>query len=127
MADDLSATLQLQEQYPGRVHLIRYEELALDPKNASRQMFMDLGIEYHEKVDEFIQSHTTKLSHGKEDTFRVSSDRVMAWVHEMEWTKVETVQNDCKEVMDNLGYLPTTTPFNLTLSDVLKFNTSDFM
>lgn len=125
MADDLEKMKQLQQRFPGRVHYLRYEDLALDPPTNAKKLFANLGVYYDNKVNEFIQSHTTADGENIAKTQRVSSERVMAWSRELAWNRVEIVQDHCSAVMEKFGYIVAPTPFNLTLQDVLKLDSTN--
>lgn len=120
MEHDLSSAKRLQLKHPGRVHVLRYEDLALDPSEKTKELFQDLGLHYHPKVEEFIRNHTSIASTRVEDTYRLPRDIVMKWVQQLKWSAVETVQNDCKTIMDQLGYIPISKADNLTITDIIK-------
>lgn len=120
MEDDLTTAEKLQRRHPGRVHVLRYEDLALDPFGKSEELFRDLNLDYHPNVEEFIRAHTSKSSTKVEDTYRNPRDIVMKWVQQLKWSAVQRVQHDCTTIMDRLGYVPISKVDNLAIPNILK-------
>lgn len=118
MDSDLSEIYRLRKIYPGKIHFLRYEDVALDPEKMATKILDEFGIEFREEIKAYLKSHTSANNLNKK-TIRQSETRVLAWASEMEFENVLKVQHDCAEVMPRFGYLPTASE-NFTLNDILE-------
>lgn len=105
MDDDLTAIYGLKLIYPDRVHIIRYEDIAMNPQYMVSKLVQVLGMNAHEDMWTFIDEHTT-VEMPMRKTYRVSKDRVTAWSKEMLKPKLDKVQKSCSKVMKRYGYYP---------------------
>ena len=119
MEEDLNDALNLRKQHPGKIHIFRFEDIALDPQNKSKQLIENLGLEYSANIRNFVELHTSKNIPGYEETYRVSSTRVINWDAEMPKKKLKKVQIECKDTMKTFGYLLVNNTNKLTFKDVL--------
>ena len=58
MTNDTRATYQLAKKYPGRVLLIRYEDLSLNPHETTEKILKFLNMTKHLEIHRFIERHT---------------------------------------------------------------------
>ena len=58
MADDLEAARSFQKLHPGKITLIRYEDLSLEPELLTRRLLKFLSLPWTESISTFIQTHT---------------------------------------------------------------------
>ncbi|KAK3727135.1 hypothetical protein RRG08_048233 [Elysia crispata] len=105
---DLSAAIKLREQYPDRVYITRFEDLAMKPLLASKRIYDFIGLAFTEKVSKFVYDKT----HAKKDTSGYFNSRVDAYQACYRWRKsiplkVVRAYNDfCQQPFSKLGYLP---------------------
>lgn len=104
MEEDLSVILKLTTHYSDKVHIVRYEDIALDPGAATQKMLQSLGIDYHEDIRSYIDTHTRKNVDNTK-SYRQSETRVAGWVSEMQWDEVDSVQRACSDIMKKFGYI----------------------
>ena len=104
--DDLLAARRLQSKYPDRVHIVRYENMALQPLNESKSLLQKLGVDFTEEIESYITAHTNKNIFSNVGTVRVSRERAEAWKTEVSWADINKIQNECKPYMATLGYTP---------------------
>ncbi|XP_061714519.1 carbohydrate sulfotransferase 4-like [Cydia pomonella] len=104
MISDYVAAGRLQQQYPNRLMVLRYEELALEPTTTTLRLFKFLGLSLTPAVDEFLHSHTNIEVAGVSSTFRVSRDVPFRWKNALDYEYVEEIQMACKEAMELWGY-----------------------
>lgn len=134
LASDIIATSQIKKTHPDRIHLIRYEDLSIDPFGTSDELFKFLGLPQYRLVDTFIEEHTRTLrsrslpTNGDKittdtaqekamqersganyhSTTRNSKATVFLWKKNMRNEDISNVQRVCKNSMKMLGYNPMT-------------------
>ena len=120
MDDDYTTALALQKQFPGKVHILRYEDLSLNPMNETRRLLNEIGLDFDRSMETFIKTHTTKNLDKPWSTSRESAKRVTYWTTKLPEGKLTEIQSACENVMKKLGYIPVSSMSGLTVSDVLK-------
>ena len=58
LSDDLQMAKSLEEHQPGRITVVRYEDLSLEPDLVTRRLLKFLDLPWTESISQFIQSHT---------------------------------------------------------------------
>ncbi|KAL0819476.1 hypothetical protein ABMA28_007580 [Loxostege sticticalis] len=104
MISDYLAAGRLLKQYPGRVMVLRYEDLALNPNNTAHKLLNFLKLSPTPSFEEFLHSHTTVEVGGAFSTFRVSREVPFRWKNILNFSYVEEIQMVCKYAMDLWGY-----------------------
>ena len=120
MTSDVRAAYDLSEKFPGRVHLVRYEDLATEPYQVVDELLTFLELPMKHPIETFIETHTKmtraeKMAEAKKkayaqkfkrphSTYRDSKSTAFAWRSKMDWTYIKHIQEQCKEPMDILGY-----------------------
>ena len=94
------------------MHLVRYEDIALNPKEVSDELLNFLDLRESSYVNNFIQSHTNanitstenrkpRITYG---TVRNSTKEAFEWRNNIMPEDILAVQTKCNEPMDILGY-----------------------
>ena len=94
------------------MHLVRYEDIALNPKEVSDELLNFLDLRESSYVNNFIQSHTNanitstenlkpRITYG---TVRNSTKEAFEWRNNIMPEDILEVQTKCNEPMDILGY-----------------------
>lgn len=127
--EDLKHACQLQNRYPDKYRLIRYEDLALDPPQTAEKLFkfLDIGPVAREVV-EFLETHTQGGSRLSSHSFlqppyrtvRNSTQAALEWCHKMQLKDIMKVQRSCRSVLNSLGYKTVNHTGDLNAEDVLK-------
>ncbi|CAK1548356.1 unnamed protein product [Leptosia nina] len=104
MVSDYVAASRLISEYPDRLMVQRYEELALEPNNTVPRLLKFLGISPTTSVEEFLLSHTNVEVSGVSSTFRVSREVPFKWRNVLNFDYVEDIQMACKEALNLWGY-----------------------
>ena len=110
LAADLAAWREVQQSHRGRVAVIRYEDLAVDPERVTRRMVERLGLPWHPALHQFLASHTrhpprTGLpSHDPYGTSRNSTATAFAWRHKLSFNNISSIQAACSQPLASLGY-----------------------
>ena len=68
--------LRAKEEHPDRVHLVRFEELAADPLRWGRALYEELGLEWSDQTEAFIQNSTSAHASDPSSVFK---DRSVMW------------------------------------------------
>ena len=118
--EDLTAAKNLHSKFPDRIHLIRFEDIALKPKEMSLALYDEIGISFTKEVEEYVHAHTTQNSQVAESTIKVSKTRVISWAREMSWPKVQKVQKACKNAMERYGYNLAEENKNITVENIIQ-------
>ena len=111
-------------RYPGRVHLIRYEDLSNETFNVIDELFHFLHLPPSTLIDHYIETHINSVrlvkKYDKESLgllkaevdpmgrHRNSNLTAMAWRKKMDMSYIERIQKLCSSPMRALGYNPLT-------------------
>ncbi|XP_006814671.1 carbohydrate sulfotransferase 1-like [Saccoglossus kowalevskii] len=109
LCKDLQHNLDLITTLPqwlkGKYFLVRYEDLALRPLEATRDIYNFSGMPMDEDVEKWVYENTQTEQGGDLSTTRNSTERVTAWRNELSFSVIADIQNKCKEPMEMLGYI----------------------
>ena len=123
MNSDIDASYALAEQYPSQIHLIRYEDLSLDPRKHTRALYRFLQLPILGRIKSYVDSHTHADVAGRHSTKHDSKSHVFKWRHQIPWNFMLNIQSKCTEPMSKLGYKKITTQEQLGLNDSLLVKT----
>eukprot|EP00096_Caligus_rogercresseyi_P012047 TRINITY_DN4939_c0_g1_i1.p1 TRINITY_DN4939_c0_g1~~TRINITY_DN4939_c0_g1_i1.p1 ORF type:complete len:481 (-),score=129.60 TRINITY_DN4939_c0_g1_i1:54-1496(-) len=105
---DAEAAYELAEKYPGRVYLIRYEDICIQPHEEIKSLFKFLDVPLGRGLELFIQKHMfwKKSQNNKNpySTYRNSNSMYMKWRNSVDMSYIHKIQSDCSEPMATLGY-----------------------
>ena len=120
LADDIVAAEHLAVRYPGKVTLVRYEDLSLKPEQTARQLFNFLDLPWLETITDYIETHTraeTKMvkntitnkwerekNASAHSTAKNSTATAFAWMRELGFKRTLEIQRNCRSPMRRLGY-----------------------
>ena len=98
-----------------QVHIVRYEDLSLDPEQVSDELMTFLDLKKSWSIDNFILNHTNGKNsserierHGPVNTVRNSTNEVFKWRNKIQVKDVSDIQELCGDSMRTLGYNPMT-------------------
>ncbi|XP_042888083.1 carbohydrate sulfotransferase 5-like isoform X2 [Penaeus japonicus] len=120
MDDDLTAALELRKDFPDLVYILRYEDMSLSPVNKTKELLDFLGLDFDPKMQEFLDSHTTKNYDKPWSTSRDSKTRVTYWASKLQVEKLKDIQDVCTPVMKRFGYLPVNSTKDISLEKILE-------
>jgi len=133
LSDDIQAAFDLEARYPGKVWLVRYEDLSLSPEDTTMNMLNFLDLPFTEGIANFIDTHTSKeklkvvknkrtkkLQKKKNPygTAKNSSATAFAWREKMSFPKIMNIQESCHAPMEHLGYKILTNEEDLKAEDL---------
>ncbi|KAG7166012.1 Carbohydrate sulfotransferase 1-like 1, partial [Homarus americanus] len=101
---DFSNYLYLKELYPKQVMLLRYEDLARNPYDKSREVLKFAGLSFHRRVQDYLDDHLTSDEDEPWSTRHDPKTRVARWMKIMKFDDVVRTQYFCQTVIKNLGY-----------------------
>ncbi|XP_015915886.1 carbohydrate sulfotransferase 1-like isoform X2 [Parasteatoda tepidariorum] len=126
--DDLKHACELQKRFPDRYTLIRYEDLALDPPQATEKLFkfLDIG-PVPSEVAQFLETHTqggpyvstTSFLQPPYRTVRNSTQAALEWCRKMKLKDIQKVQQKCQVVLEKLAYKTVNSTLNLSVENIL--------
>ena len=99
---DTLTAFKFAQRYPGKVYIVRYEDIALQPYEEVGKIMDFLGLPWMELIDDYIKEHT--IHSGKARTKRNSKERVSAWARKLTWKRLNEIQKSCTKAMKILGY-----------------------
>jgi len=121
LVSDYQAFKLLNKQYPGRYKVFRYEDFSMNPTNNTIDVFKFFGFSFHQKVVDFLDSHTKSNKGGVSSTFRDSKTAPFKWREKLSMAEVVNIQVKCEEAMKLWGYKILTDPEELrTFEPVLN-------
>ena len=121
LTSDIAAAQELQRLYPGRVRLVRYEDLSVDPERTVRKLLEFLELPWHEAITHYIATHTANemtLVHDPYGTSRNSTAAVSAWRKSLGFLSVSQIQTACQDPMQELGYKLVTSQVGMESQDL---------
>ena len=116
---DIESAFDLEQRYPGKVKLVRYEDLSMFPEDTSMDMLDFLDLPYTDGIADFIATHTSKeklkvvknkKTHKMQrkknpyGTAKNSSATAFAWREKLSFQKTISIQEACQVPMEKLGY-----------------------
>jgi Sulfotransferase domain len=102
--NDLRALDFLSEEFPGRLLLIKYEDLARKPQETFTELFKFLNLEFFPSLKKIVEEHTKENKGGVGSTSRKSLERVDYWKKGLLRSEIAEVQKICYGVLLSLGY-----------------------
>lgn len=110
MADSAETMLQRPAWLRGRYLLVRYEDLALNPKEKAQEIYRFVGLEMDESVHSWIAQNTNNSApptsewNYKYSTTRDSKATAESWRLRLGFDIVRTLQTLCNDTLSLLGY-----------------------
>ena len=93
------------------MHLVRYEDISLDPTRISDELLKFLDLRNSSLVQNYVLNHTREIQPIKRtaySTYRNSTKEAFKWRNNISEKDVIDVQTECAEPMEILGYNPIT-------------------
>ncbi|XP_057691976.1 carbohydrate sulfotransferase 1-like isoform X2 [Corythoichthys intestinalis] len=112
MAGSARTGLRRPAWLQGRYFLVRYEDLAIDPKGKAAELYQFIGLEAEDRVLAWISRNTNGNSSApaewsyKYSTSRDSRSTAESWRLRLGYDIVRTVQTLCNDTLALLGYRP---------------------
>ncbi len=101
---DFHSAVQLSQEFPGRVRIIRYEDFCADVYGQSKELLGYFRFHITDSVTEFLNTHTKK-NHGPAwSTFRDTKTAPYHWKSDFNFTRIMTIQKDCAKALELWGY-----------------------
>ena len=130
MEDVISAKI-IMEQFPGRVLLIRYEDLSLYTRSTAKKIFEFFNLPWVKSIENYISIHTKGVTRSKKErleskdpygTIRNSTASVMSWTKSLSHDNITLVQEKCSGLMSHLGYtrVNISETWSPTLADLME-------
>ncbi|CAH0668649.1 unnamed protein product [Spodoptera exigua] len=104
MISDYVAARNIMQRYPGRLLVVRFEDLALKPDITTQKILDFMRVDGRKAFDEFLQSHTNMEVAGVHSTFKVTRNIPFKWKYTLDYNYVKDLQIACKEAMRLWGY-----------------------
>lgn len=108
MVEDFKIAKTLQREYPDRVLLLRYEDLAMDAKGVVSEVYQKLGFRISKEVSRWIKQNTNSREKvGLKDvmnTKRNSTHAAFKWKTEMPYSRILIANQECMEAIETLRY-----------------------
>ena len=104
LLSDLNAFRNLSRSFPGRLKLVKFEDLASEPLKTFESIFNFVDLPLLPPIRDSIQIHTSRHEGGETSTFRKSSSRIDRWKTRLSGDKVASIQAACQSVLSRLDY-----------------------
>jgi hypothetical protein len=113
MREDLKFFELLKARQPDKFFLVRYEDIALNPRTQSLELFHDLELPFSPSVTRFLRTHTSIKKNSRDTknpyaTKRDSKAVAFDWKRTLKGEELSAVEMACSEVIKKLGYEMTT-------------------
>jgi len=109
--DDVAAGLAFEQNYPGEMLRIRYEDMVTRPDSVLRRVcrfldleFSDSMLRYHEHVPSVYGSYYGQIHSGLSKP--VSTGSIDAWKRHLSEADVAVIEFICSDLMETLEYEP---------------------
>ena len=113
LRDDYNWFLKLREDHPSKVMLLRYEDLAKDAYNKSRNVLQFAGLSLQPEVVAYLDDHLSTNVDVPWSTKHEPKAAMSKWMKTMTWDEVLKVQGACASYMKLLGYRVFQTPSDM--------------
>ena len=93
------------------MHLVRYEDISLNPIKLSDELLKFLDLRNSSYVKNYILNHTQGIQPIKRtaySTYRNSTNEAFKWRNNIAENDIIDVQTGCRDSMEILGYNPIT-------------------
>lgn len=131
LLEDVKMGQDLNSRFPGKITLLRFEDLSLNPNMVVNKLLSFLGLPLTPRIEQFIQTHTVSDSESNHQqrsdpygTSKNSSAVAFAWKTMMPFSKISSIQSVCQKPMDILGYKMFNDSDELKYSDLPLFKTA---
>lgn len=130
LKDDYQAAVNLRKKFPGRIHLLRYEDLSTNPYETTDRLLDFLELSRKPVIEEYLLTHTKTKRYEEEEarssqnnasglggrkrrpsakdnpysTLRNSKATAFKWRQTMDMSFMQRIQAVCAEPMNDLGY-----------------------
>jgi hypothetical protein len=95
----------LKSEYPDRVHIIKYEDLALDILSEAKAIYKFVGMELPEEVVQHLRRKEKAAEEGSRfSTFRNANHSVHHWEQDMHPGAIDALLPLCLPAMRTTGY-----------------------
>ena len=84
--------------------VVRYEDVALNPRVISEDLFNFAGLAMRGKVRRWLKKATTTRSRSHWSTMQMSNETAVAWRKTIDFELLDQIQKAFKESMETLGY-----------------------
>ena len=106
----LSQFLAFQERVPDRAHLVRYEDLVLDPRIELERLFERIDLPLTDETMRFFESNASVHGAGHRNNEQIGKDffttSLSRWTSELSQDTVNVIQDSCEKLMPTVGYTP---------------------
>lgn len=104
LVGDYKNAQHLSKEYPDSFRVIRYEDFAANPEVHSKEILEFVNFQPHEKIENFLKSHTNANIGGVSSTFRDSKTAPYHWKKDLPFEVIQTIQDKCQEALNLWGY-----------------------
>lgn len=104
MTEDWLAYKALSAAHPGRIKLIRFEDLALDPFRETQKLLDFLRAPFTAKTKEFLLSRTEEKVVNNATVGRQLRTPPFLWKERISFEKVAEIQEECLNATTGWGY-----------------------
>ena len=101
---DYLSYINFKREYPNKVMLMRYEDLARDAYNKSKSVLEFAGLSLHQDVISYLDEHMSTNVDVPWSTKHEPKAAMSRWLKTMPWPEVLRVQKACAYFMKPLGY-----------------------
>ncbi|XP_068229912.1 carbohydrate sulfotransferase 4-like isoform X2 [Palaemon carinicauda] len=104
LVSDYNTAIDFRRKFPYSFRVVRYEDLSFDAYNMTKELFDFFHLNYHPRVQEFLDTHTKEKIGGVSSTFRNSKTAPVHWQQDLTWQEVDTMQRVCSKALRLWGY-----------------------
>ncbi|WAQ99556.1 CHST1-like protein [Mya arenaria] len=111
LSTNIAISKSIIHQYPEKLKIIQYEELAEFPYATTKEIFDFVGLAFSEKIQKFLSNKTSSETHGSayDTNRRNSTETASKWRKNISFADAQTIDAICVENNEVLGYLPVKT------------------
>ena len=96
--------LDIKNIYTSIFRVVRYEDLSFNAYNMTRELFDFFHLNYHPRVQAFLDTHTKESIGGVSSTFRNSKTAPVHWKQDLSWEDVDKIQRVCGKALKLWNY-----------------------
>lgn len=102
---DIHETKRLQQNYPGRIKTIMYEDLAERPQEGAKQLYDFAGIQFNNEIRQYVIDITAAQENSGAYGISKSSSKAASydWRNHLPFKKSEEIDNNCQDLYTLMG------------------------
>jgi len=101
------ASLSSDENLSRKTKLVKYEDVALHPREQAKDILNFVQLDYQQSIDDFILNNTWLASIEENKKFKTSGNVRLSldkWRSRLDFTTIKAIEDKCKKILEIYEY-----------------------